>query len=392
MNLSDIRPHQYMTVLKGMHKAEMWKERHPNPQRDNPCVLAIGALPRSGKSYMGAATVHMYAQKLQADGILSSSGSGTSISSSGRGPRALVYTTQPTETGSTWCKVFSQHAEFDTAASAAPMGSAAAAAAGEAHPSACAPAASGENLKPVSWVVMSKQAYDSNKAHARRKPGKPGTRKAAKAAAAAAAAAAAEESLDAEEAPADDEYDEPDSAAESDLAATPEDARTANSLLRGVKVIGSDAATAVQWRQQYGPEGRPTMADVVGPGFDIILFDEAHLGSTSDLSRAAVEQLMAGPHTLLVLITATYIRPIGGYPGYSVPRDHLLTWSLLDVGNARTGNLKALAEVHGQQHMEKALKLSCIAASNQVRQITRGISLVLTASAQPVHSIPRVLE
>lgn len=25
MNLSDIRPHQYMTVLKGMHKAEMWK-------------------------------------------------------------------------------------------------------------------------------------------------------------------------------------------------------------------------------------------------------------------------------------------------------------------------------------------------------------------------------
>lgn len=154
-----------MTVLKGMDKARAWREAHPNPRLEDPCVLAIGALPRSGKSFMGAATAHLYSQLLQAHG-------------SNRGARVLVYTTQPTETGSTWTKVFSQHAEFDTSAAAAgatttmPLAGAPAAAAGAAGQGGAGPSnavATGPAVAPISWVVMSKQSYDCSKAGRKKK-------------------------------------------------------------------------------------------------------------------------------------------------------------------------------------------------------------------------------
>lgn len=134
------------------------------------------------------------------------------------------------------------------------------------------------------------------------------------------------------------------------------------------------------------------MKDVIGPGFDVILFDEAHLGSTSDLSKQAVQKLMVGPHTLLVLITATYILPIGGDPGYSVPRGHLLTWSLLDVGYARSGNLKALAAVHGEKHVQAALRLSGIAASEQVRPVCTTLQAQMTFWTPPVSADLSIFE
>jgi hypothetical protein len=131
----------------------------------------------------------------------------------------------------------------------------------------------------------------------------------------------------------------------------------------GVKVISCDAATNLQWRQAAGHQGRPSFDQVVDQGFDIILFDEAHLGSTSQLSKEAVQQLMAGPHTLLVLITATYVRPVGGY---AVPPDRLLSWPLLDVGFARSGNLRELAERHGAEHLLAALRYCGMAHENQL--------------------------
>jgi hypothetical protein len=131
----------------------------------------------------------------------------------------------------------------------------------------------------------------------------------------------------------------------------------------GVKVISCDAATKLQWQQAAGLQGRPSFDQVVDQGFDIILFDEAHLGSTSQLSREAVQRLMAGTHTLLVLITATYVRPVGGY---AVPPDRLLSWSLLDVGFARSGNMRALAERHGTEHLLGALRYGGMAHENQV--------------------------
>jgi hypothetical protein len=90
-----------MIAHKGMGKVRSWRAANRNPTTQNPCTLAVGALPRSGKSYMGAALVHQQNLLLQAEAGLS------------RGARALIYTTQPTETGSTWTDVLSKHAEFD---------------------------------------------------------------------------------------------------------------------------------------------------------------------------------------------------------------------------------------------------------------------------------------
>jgi hypothetical protein len=114
-----------------------------------------------------------------------------------RGVRALIYTTQPTETGSTWAKVFSQHAEFDTssaAVAAAPAAAAAAGGDGGAGPS-HASGASRSAFSPVSWVVMSKQACDSNNAGSRSTRTRLRTPRQAAAAAAAAATATGDEGL-----------------------------------------------------------------------------------------------------------------------------------------------------------------------------------------------------
>jgi hypothetical protein len=347
-------PHQYLTVLKGMQKVRTWEGRRLQEARpyngvQDHCVLTIGALPRSGKSYMGAATVHLYNQKLQAEGL-------------GRRTRALIYTTQPTETGSMWADVFGIHAEFDTSAATAHAPAAAAAVFAAAAAAGGAGAGIESAFSPASWVIMSKQAYDSNKARAEatRTPADNSSRAASEAAQSEDADAATEG-----EAAADDEYpDDPDGGAAAPAAVVLDG--DGQGLPAGAKVIDADSATKRSWPQQEGGgTPRPSMQQIIGDGFDIILFDEAHLGSASQLSKEAVQRLVAGPHTLLVLITATYIRPISA-DGYCVPLDHLLTWSLLDVGYARSGNLKALADVHGTEHMESALKLSGLATRDQV--------------------------
>ena len=340
-----------MTVIKGLDKAKAWQAAHPHPSKDDPCTLAIGALPRSGKSYMAAGLIHSYNLQLQAQGQLQ-----------GRGARALVYTTQPTETGNTWTDVLSGHQEFDTSAGSMnsmeweSIGIMPAAASGGNNPE------QNQNqlsYQPASWIVMSKQAFDNGNARGL------ANRSRSRAPAAGPAASAHEGDGDTM---ADDEiYAIAEDGSAGGVGSSCSSKLTAaagfGSGASGYKVIACDELTRSQWAATNTQ--KPSFEDVVGTGFDVILFDEAHLGSTSQLSKEAIKQLMAGPHTLLVLITATYVRPVGGY---SVPPDHLLCWSLLDVGFAREGNLKAIAEAHGADYVQGALRYCGIIPPNQVNQ------------------------
>lgn len=357
-NCLPTRPHQHMTVMKAMDKIRTWQADNPTPTKDKPCAVAIGALPRSGKSYMGASLAHLYSLHLQQQGILPT----------GRGARVLVYTTQPTETGSTWTAVLNRHAEYDTSHSnmqrrssssviADPAGWSAggtvrASSASEVHP-----AVDTVSLRPASWVVMSKQAYDFRTGQDQQAASKRSTYHNLKQQVDPLVDRLDSSVVDGTE-PAADEYVA--DSTEADITCST-NSNSANSSLGRVKIISCDKASRQQWQVDAGR--KPTISEVIGQGFDIILFDEAHLGSTSDLSKQAVQQLMAGGHTLLVLITATYMRPVGGY---TVPSDRLLCWSLLDVGLARNGSIKALAERHGEKFLQGALQYSGIIAPEQV--------------------------
>jgi hypothetical protein len=332
------RPHQHMIVHKGMDKVRAWRAANTNPTKQNPCALAVGALPRSGKSYMGAALIHEQNKLLQAEaGFL-------------HGARALIYTTQPTETGSTWTEVLSRHKEFDTGKQQGP-GSSSAVQHSRADSTSSTAAEAPRTWLPASWVVMSKQAFDNRTTREKSR------RSSARSAFLEPPLPLPDED---EDAPAADEVPEQQAEDSSVIQLAP---AAAAGFEGGLKVIACDSAMRRQWQQEVGPQGRPSFDQVVDRGFDIILFDEAHLGSTSLLSKEAVQRLMAGPHTLLVLITATYVRPVGGY---AVPPDRLLSWSLLDVGFARSGNLRALAERHGAEHLLGALRYGGMAREDQV--------------------------
>eukprot|EP00775_Hariotina_reticulata_P006042 gene6042-6280_t len=331
-----------MAVAKGLDQCKAFRTAHPETTRPgskgkaNPATFTIGAIPRSGKSHTALGFAHEYCQLLQGDPYWAGLA---------RAPRILVFTSQPSETGATWTQGLSSYREFDTlqdknstddSSISDSVVDKAWLAKDPSSSQDLATANRNAQFQPARWVIMSKQAFDTGAASRTHK----------------AAAAASDD----QNSPAADEVVDPSGTAQN-CKTTSADRKL---FRQPLKVIAADPATLSCWQLQGD---RPTLDQVIVDGFDVILFDEAHFGSTSSLSKAAIERLMAGGHTLLVLISGTYTRPV---LGYMVPKDHLLTWSLMDVSFARSANLKGLADVHGLQYLSRALQYCDIIASDQV--------------------------
>lgn len=86
-------------------------------------------------------------------------------------------------------------------------------------------------------------------------------------------------------------------------------------------------------------------------GVDVIIYDEAHQGSTTGLAQDAINQLICESANRLcvqLFVTATWLKPV---VGHAIPEDHIFYWTPEDFEMVKSGKIHDLAAAHGARHV-----------------------------------------